>query len=282
MSLSMCAARNNSQDAIRKVAYAIYFESKENGLENDPPGDWFKAERICRSRARWLLWQILWHLKRYPNSITAIVAIAALVLNLFTTWWVVRTNDRSTDLANRAYVSVNMKDPVRFKQGSDVFYGNGVVLKNGGKTPASKISTSYYITSDLDKNNMNGEKWFDEHLGGFGAVSFISPGAEEVEPGFRSLSPATDYYYFEALTTYEGLRGGRKYWTRVRKVFFHHKPDGRLYPVFSDGEWDRNSDFNPPRLSNTQEVVTLLESMKGKRRTGVVDEKTVPNTDGTQ
>jgi len=268
----MCAAKNNDQDAIRKVAYAIYFESRENGLENDPLGDWFKAERICRSKTQWLLWQVLWHLKRYPSSITAVVAFIALFLNIFTTAWVVYTNNSSTDLANRAYVSVNMKDPVRFKQGQDVFYGNGVVLKNGGKTAASKVSTSYYITTDLDGNNMNGDRWFDEHLGGFGAVSFIAPGAEEIEPGFRSLSPAADYYYFEALTSYEGLQRGRSYWTHIRKIFFHHKPTGRLYPVFSQGEWDRNDNFNPPRLATTQEVIAMLESIKKRRRVNAVED----------
>jgi len=268
----MGTAKNNGRDAVRKVAYAIYFESQQNGLENDPQGDWLKAERICRSRTRWLLWQVLWHLKRYPSSIAVAVAVAALVLNILTTSWVVHTNNRSTDLANRAYVSVNMKDPVRFKRGEDVFYGNGVVLKNGGKTPASKVSTSYYITSDLDGNNMNGEKWFDEHLGGFGSVSFVAPGVEEVEPGFRSLSPSADYYYFESLTTYEGLWKNRKYWTHIRKVFFHHKSSNQLYPVFSDGEWDRNFDFNPPRLSTTEEVTRLLGSIKSKRKVVMADE----------
>jgi len=171
------------KDNVRKVAYAIYFESKENGLENDSVGDWLKAERICRSWLHWLWWQILWHVKRYPGSIAVFISCLSLLLNLLLTSWVVLTNNRSTNLANRPYVSVNVKDPVRRDTDKDTYYGNDILLKNTGKTPASRVSTSYYITTDIDKTNRSGEKWFDEHMGGFGSVSFITSGAEEVSPG---------------------------------------------------------------------------------------------------
>ncbi len=261
----MIGDTRKNQDAIRKVAYAIYLESKENGLENDPLGDWLKAERISSGWTRWLPWGIPWWFKRYHGSITAFVALAALFTSIGTTFWVVQTSNSSTDLANRAYVSVNIKSPIRHKEGESIFYGNDILLKNGGKTPASKVSSSYYITTDVDKNNMSGEKWFDEHLGGRGSVSFLAPSAEEVEPGFRDLSPSAVYYYFEALTKYEGLGTGKKYWTHVRKAFFHDKPSGRLYPVFTDGEWDRNENFVPPSLSTTEQVRELLEKIKARR-----------------
>jgi hypothetical protein len=264
----MSGDTRSTQDTIRKLAYAIYIESKETGLENDPLGDWLKAERICSCWMRRWRWNIPWWFKRHPQHLTAVFAFLALVISIITTAWVVQTNKSSADLENRAYVSVNLKDPIRFKAGESIFYGNNILLKNGGKTPAQKVSTSYYITTDMDKYNLSGEKWFDEHLGGRGSVSYIAPGAEEVEPGFRDLSPAADYYYFEALTTYKGLGTGKKYWTHVRKAFFHHKPSGQLYPVFSDGEWDTNVNFVPPPLSTQEQVIALLGSIKVKRTEG--------------
>lgn len=261
----MIGNTRKNQDAIRKVAYAKYLDSKENGLENDPLGDWLKAERIWSSWRRRLGWSIRWWFKRFPQSVTALLAFLALLGSSFSTYWVVQTSKSSTLLANRAYVSVNIKNPIRQKGGESTFYGNAILLMNGGKTPASKVSTRYYITTDVDKNNMSGEKWFDEYLGGRGSVSYLAPGAEGVEPGFRDLSPAAEYYYFEALTKYEGLGTGKKYWTHVRKAFFHDKPSGQLYPVFTDGEWDRNENFVPPSLSTTEQVRELLEKIKAKR-----------------
>ncbi len=155
--------------------------------------------------------------------------------------------------------------PIRRTQGNDTMYGNGIALKNKGKIPAAKVSTQYYITTDMDKENRNGLEWFDKNLGGFGSVSFIAPDVTEVEPGFRSLSPGAEYYYFEALTSYEGKDQNKKYWTHIKKVFYVDKGNNELYAVKIEGDWDRNKNFKIPALSTKKEVVDLIEVIKNKK-----------------
>jgi len=158
-----------------------------------------------------------------------------------------------------------MDDPKVFINKADTFYGNNIVLKNKGKIPASKVSTRYYITSDKDLNNMNGLEWFNKTLGGFGSISFIAPEATEKEPGFRSLSPSAEYYYFEAIISYEGLKPIKKYWTHIKKIYYVDRDSGMLYSVYIYGEWDRNRNFAIPQISSEKEVVNLLEKFKKKK-----------------
>ena len=151
---------------------------------------------------------------------------------------------------------------------NDVFYGNDIILKNTGRIPATKVSTSYYITTDLDQANMNGPEWFEKKLGGFGGTSFIAPGAKESEPGLRSLSGAAEYYYWESLVIYEGLEQNKKYWTHVKKACFLDKYGDKviqIIPVFNSGEWDRNNSFDPPRLSTKDEVMATLQKIKQRK-----------------
>ena len=112
---------------------------------------------------------------------------------------------------------------------------------------------------------MGGEEWFNDVLGGKGGVSFIIPGTSEEEPGFRSLSPSAEYYYWEAVVTYEGLKIGKTYWTHVKKIYFFNRPN-QFIPVSTYGEWDRNTDFSPPTISTKDEVVALLDKIKQKKK----------------
>lgn len=251
-------------EEIRRMAHAIYLENRDHGLEDDPERDWAKAEAIFCNKPMYMFW-IVWHwIKREHYPLISVTAITALFANAGMMTWSIMTNAGSTDLNTRPYVSVNIQEPLEiFQRGEDVFYGNNFVLKNTGRIPAAKVSTSYYITTDLDKDNMHGERWFVERLGGFGGTAFITPQATELEPGFRSLSPASaNYYYWEALTSYEGLQTGKKYWTHVRKIYFVNRPANQFIPVLTYGEWDRNERFVPPRLSTKEEVVAFLEEIR--------------------
>lgn len=210
----------------------------------------------------------VWHwFEEKSQSLIAVVAVVALVANAAMMTWGIITNAKSTDLNTRPYVSVNIQEPLQsFRTSKDVFYGNNFVLQNTGRIPAAKVSTSYYVTTELDKTNRHGEQWFIEQLGGFGGTSFITPHAVEREPGFRSLSPVSPkYYYWEAVTSYEGLKDGKKYWTHVKKVYSIQKPADRSITVFTYGEWDRNKNFIPPSISTQEEVVALLEEINQRR-----------------
>jgi len=204
-------------------------------------------------------------LKKYNTSIIATVAILSLVANIAMMTWSIFVNAASTDLNTRPYVSIDMSNPQRFINKNDIFYGNNIILINKGKIPASNVSTQYYITTNMDKENLHGFKWFNENLGGFGSTSFIVPDATEIEPGFRSLSPTAEYYYFEAVVSYEGLKFNKKYWTHVKKIFYVDKDANVLYNVYNYGEWDRNKNFNQPHLAKKNEVVDLMENIKKKK-----------------
>lgn len=253
---------NDKEKRIRAIAHYIYLKSKEGGLVDNPGKNWEEAESIYKNKLKYLWWVFC----KYHYEITALVAALSIVANISMITWSVNVARTSTDLNTRPYVSINMENPKRFINVADVFYGNNIILKNNGKIPAANVSTRYYITSDMDKENMNGLSWFEENLGGFGSTSFISPNAVEIEPGFRSLSPSAEYYYFEALITYEGMDINKRYWTHIKKVFYVDKKTSNLYPVFIYGEWDRNKRFQPPQVANKDQAVSLIEGIKNKKK----------------
>jgi hypothetical protein len=218
-----------------------------------------------------------------PNVVSVVVALLAL----YGTFQVVQTNERSAVIANRAYVSVEMVSPRRYEirrpDGSveDVGYGGDIVLANRGKTPASGIVASYYITTDKDQGeNFGGREWFVRTLGDYPAVAFLPPDSSAREIGRRSLSPTARYYYFEALVVYDSLAVTEgtywahvkrffglavtedAYWTHVKRVFLLE--GGSLLPIRSDGDWDRNG--KPvPRLSTKDEVRAVFADLERNR-----------------
>ena len=230
------------EEKIRRIAFSIYQETKDLGLKDDPKENWTKAETLFRNKLKYRVWSLGNWVRVWHHQIVAVVAIFALISNVLMMTWNIGTNAWSTDLNTRPYVSVNIQEPLIYRRtDKDMFYGNDFVLKNTGRIPAAKVSTSYYVTTDFDKDNRSGEKWFIEQLGGYGGVSFITSQATEREPGLRSVSPASpNYYYWEALTTYEGLDYGKKYWTHVKKIYFANEPANQFIPVLNIGEWDRN------------------------------------------
>ena len=256
---------NSIDNKIRRIAYALYLKSKKAGLENNSLRDWVEAEVIFYNKLKYCWWHTCNFFKKYHSSVIAAVAILSLFTNMLMMTWSIHVNNTSIDLNTRPYVSINMSNPKRFINQNDTFYGNGITLINKGKIPASNVHTQYYITTDMDKENMFGLDWFDKNLGGFGSTSFIVPDATEIEPGFRSLSPVAEYYYFEAITSYEGLKFNKKYWTHIKKIFYVDKDANSLYAVFSYGEWDRNRSFTPPPLASKNEIMDLIENIKKKR-----------------
>lgn len=200
-------------------------------------------------------------LKKSHEPILALAAISSL----FFMAWQIQVQSNATDLDTRPYVSVDIASPQYIqneKDPSDTYYGNDILLTNRGKTPASRVQTAYYITTDKDRNNMHSPEWFRKHLGGFGSVSFITPGEIRRERGKRSLSPTAIFYYFEAMSSYQGLDDDRTYWTHIRKVFSIDQGRRQLYLVCTYGEWDRNKNFSPPSISKTSTVIAIFERLK--------------------
>jgi len=263
----------NKTNKIRKIAYNKYLEYKENGFDNDPFRDWMEAEAIYSNKIKYVCLNI-WHfIKINHYAIVAIVAILSPLLTLFTIHWNMKMtlyskkiDWESTVLNTRPYVSADMKNPQLLMVNNEAFYGNEIILKNSGRIPAAQIETKYYITTDKDKENMNGSEWYNKNLGGFGSTSFIIPQGIESELGKRSLSPSADYYYFEALTIYEGLESNKKYWTHIKKVFYIDKKLNVLLAVFVYGDWDRNKYFEPPLFSTKEEVVKKLEEIANRTK----------------
>lgn len=252
------------EEKIRRIAYDIYLHRKESGLSDDSDKNWKEAECVVNNKLKYCWWFIWYLLRKYHSSIVAFIAIVSLAANIIMMTWSIIINSISTVLDTRPYVSINMLEPKIFADKEDVFYGGNIILKNNGKIPASDISTQYYITTDMDKENMQGVEWFDKNLGGFGSVAFIAPGDTAVDPGLRSLSPSATYYYFEAITSYKGLEPNKKYWIHIKKVFYIDEKVGNLYAVFAYGSWDKNQNILPPQISKKEDVVKLLEELKKK------------------
>lgn len=252
------------EEKIRRIADDIYLRCKENGLSDDSDKNWKEANRVFNNKLKYLRWLTWYFLRKCHSSVIAVIAIVSLAANIIMMTWSIIINSISTVLDTRPYVSINMLEPKIFADKEDVFYGSNIILKNNGKTPASDISTQYYITTDMDKENMQGVEWFDKNLGGFGSVAFIAPGDTAVDPGLRSLSPSATYYYFEAITSYKGLGPNKKYWIHIKKVFYIDKKVGNLYAVFAYGSWDKNQNILSPQISKKEDIVKLLEELKKK------------------
>jgi len=139
-----------------------------------------------------------------------------------------------------------------------------MILDNNGKTPADNVTAKYILTTELEKQKQSGQKWIDERQEGIGSLGFISPGGMIKEPGFKSLSPAAKYYYFEAIVSYQGLSSPKRYWTRVRKVFKMDKTAGKFIEALSESEWDNNRVFSVPQISGDGQIRNLLSAMDKK------------------
>ena len=197
--------------------------------------------------------------KRLPLLITWSIPV-------LTTIYTVQSNIVLKKMEMRPYFSIVFEHQLqarRVEQSKDVFYGNNVIVRNDGKIPATEIDTKYYITTDKDIVNMNGEEWFAKALGGFPSITFMPPQTVEKQAVFRSLSPSADYYYFEALATYEGFDRDKKYWCHIRNVYHVDRSNNVLLLVFARGDWDRNELFKSvPRLATKDEVELLLKKIK--------------------
>ncbi|MFA6142538.1 MAG: hypothetical protein WC738_04495 [Candidatus Omnitrophota bacterium] len=241
---------------IRTIANSIF---RRNG-NGDAMSNWLDAEKIYYNKLK----KFWWYVCENSGALIALVAIASLALNVGLTTWSININRTSTDISNRPYVSVDIEYPYVKVAGVDTAYGNNIIILNKGKISASNIKTEYYITSDVDKTNHEGTRWFEDNFGGRGATAFITPNSLQVEPGLRSLSLDAKFYYFEALISYEGFEKGKRYWTHVRKIYFRDKNTNKLYPVDMYGEWDRNKNFKVPMLSTEEKVSNSIEIFKSK------------------
>lgn len=251
-------SRNNR---ISRIAKSIYFKASEKGFPNDPARDWSEAEKIYSNKFRYYLW---WLPSEYLGENNYRVLLFATACLFLIVTFGIKAKGPSYEFTSRPYVSVNILNPLQIidESGKNTYYGSYIILKNNGKTPAANVTTKYYMTTNLDKEKLNYSRWINEKVSGVGILGFIAPGAIQKEPSFRSLSPSARYYYFEAVTSYEGINPGKRYWTRIKKVFYIDRETGDFYPVSFSGEWDRNRDFTAPALSSEQEISVLLDKIE--------------------
>ena len=182
-------------------------------------------------------------------------ALITATVALLTTAWVVYTQWRSTDLNTRPYISINvmnLEEKIISSQDSKGYAGL-IVLTNDGNIPATKIETRYYLTTDGSYVNAENRRYFEERFGGYPTIRYLAPKASGAERVDRAITPADKFYYFEAITSYEGLYRNRTYWIRVWKVFNILGPS-QFVEIDGDAEWDRNVSFIPPDRSTQAEV----------------------------
>ncbi len=252
----------NRYERIKEIAAVLYAQNKEKGLKNDPHRDWLEAEAIYSDK---LKYYSEWLPSRFvkKNNYKIVAVLGALIVLLVA--WNVRVGQNAAEADKRPYVSVNIMNPMQISDAENRYVGNYFILKNNGKSPASNVHLNYYITANVDKTiskNPDSPKWFNESAEGVSSIGFITAGGMQKEPGFRPLSPLAEYYYFEAVVSYEGMMPNKRYWTHVKKIFRIDKKNGDLFLVFASEEWDRNRDFIVPRISAGKEVEGLLNKIR--------------------
>lgn len=164
----------------------------------------------------------------------------------------VKTQKDSLDFEIRPYISIRLVNFDVSTGEKDTFIGGDILYHNYGKTPASKMKTYFYITTQEDGiGNRSLEEYAQDAWGGYKRVSFLCPIEFDAVSRRISLSPSATIYYINAIVTYEGIEKNKTYWTFFKKVIRildinTSKPT--YIEIDSDGNWDRNKDFTPPGL----------------------------------
>lgn len=199
---------------------------------------------------------------------SAVLTVATLIFVIWTTYLQKESNIAQTfaiEAEYRPVLSVYMDSPgVGIGKDGGVYYGGPIILQNKGKIPASNIKTEYYITTDIDKSNAEDSDYFERTLGGRGKITFLGANETGVEYGIRSLSDKANYYYFEAVVSYEGISSDKKYWLKIIKLYKVDLSNYKLLSAYNYGRWDRNSDFSIRYLSTPKTVQNLINKHKNK------------------
>ena len=248
---------------LREIAETIYAENKKKGLPSNPMRDWKRAEQIYDDKIVYLFfWKPAQFLQKYYYKVIAV----ALSLIVFFAIADFKVQQDLKDMRNRPYLSLDLIDPVQIT-GADTantYYGSYLILKNSGKTPATNVTVSYYMTTEVDGKKAGRPGWFSQRAQGASKLGFVPPGAFVKEPSFRSLSPEATLYYYEAVASYRGLNDGKHYWTQIKRMFKVDKGTKGLVQVYNYAEWDKDKDFEVPGLSTDKDIWELM-SKAGKK-----------------
>lgn len=247
----------NREKRISEIAEVIYAENKKKGLPSDSMRDWKQAEAIYDDK---ITYYIFWKPGQFLQKYYYKLGLVAVLLIVFLAIADLKVGQDLKEIRNRPYLSVDLINPMEISdtESSNAYYGNYLILKNSGKTPAANVTVSYYMTTEADSKRTLGQRWFDQKAEGVSTLGFVAPGGFIKEPSFRSLSPAASYYYFEAITSYYGLNSAKRYWTHIKRVFKIDRETKKLVPVLSYAEWDMDKNFMVPVLSTDKDVWKLL------------------------
>lgn len=208
---------------------------------------------------------ILW--KKFQNFTTFSLTFFTIFLAIYT-WFLAKSTQemaksaetqitlskKQSEFELRPYVSMNL---INFGAGpipelNAFSIGGEISFNNYGKVPASKIKTNYYITTDVDPGNRYDSlnDYAECNWGGLKKISFLGPNEREKVALTMDLSPVTKLYYINGIVSYEGIEADRTYWTSFKKVIRIIKDNHgyRGVEIDSFGDWDRNNNFNPPKL----------------------------------
>lgn len=243
----------NREKIVREIAEFVYAENYRKGLPSDSMRDWVEAERIYDDKIRYFFY---WKPARFIGRNFYKLVAGGVLLIVFFVIADLKTGQYWTDMRNRPYLSIDLINPVQITDAEtgSAYYGNYMILRNNGKTPASDVAVSYYMTTEADDKKAAKETWFDQKIEGISRVGFVAPGGFIKEPGFRSLSPEASYYYFETVASYSGLNPGKHYWTRIKRVFKIDRDTQKLLPISSYTEWDRDRNLAVPVLSADKDI----------------------------
>ena len=254
----MNAGKEMSREkAIREIAETVFADNKKKGLPPDAMRDWTQAEKIYDNKVYYCL---LWHpsklLEKYYHKVVA----AGIILIILLIGLIVNVDRNIGEMRVRPYLEVDPVYPVMIDNadGGNTYFGNYILLKNMGRSPAVNVKVAYYMTTEVDSNKSVGPGWFDQKTEGVSFLGFVAPGTMAKEPGFRALSPSASYFYFEAVVSYLGPNSQKRYWSHTRRVFKVDKASKKLVLLSDETDWDKNKYFSIPRLSNDREIRDLL------------------------
>ena len=169
----MNAGKEMSREkAIREIAETVFADNKKKGLPPDAMRDWTQAEKIYDNKVYYCL---LWHpsklLEKYYHKVVA----AGIILIILLIGLIVNVDRNIGEMRVRPYLEVDPVYPVMIDNadGGNTYFGNYILLKNMGRSPAVNVKVAYYMTTEVDSNKSVGPGWFDQKTEGVSFLGFV-------------------------------------------------------------------------------------------------------------
>lgn len=175
------------------------------------------------------------------------IMTATLIATAGIYYWGASLQHRAVYLDTRPYIQLTLNSP-RWDNPIEgkVELTCSLTYCNTGKVPAVNIETQAYVSSDKDGEN-RASKFYRRDVGAWSTVSSLGSNQEDYGNSEVVLPASMKKYYVDIVVLYEGVDRGKKYWSRLTKVFQLEDRNHVFVEEHATVDWDRGEFRKPPQ-----------------------------------